>query len=84
MTINGLRYATVKDTIKNVNIIVPKCNCRLAADREKEEERIRNDLDRNAELHVPGASVSFGELICDFCRDVCYTVCKYFVGKGVS
>ena len=47
MTINGLRYATVKDTIKNVNIIVPKCNCRLAADREKEEERIRNDLDRN-------------------------------------
>ena len=84
MTINGLRYATVKDTIKNVNIIVPKCNCRLAADREEEEERIRNDLDRNAELHVPGASVSFGELICDFCRDVCYTVCKYFVGKGVS
>ena len=47
MTINGLRYAIVKDTIKNVNIIVPKCNCRLAADREKEEERIRNDLDRN-------------------------------------
>ena len=47
MMINGLRYATVKDTIKNVNIIVPKCNCRLAADRDEEEKRIRNDTDRN-------------------------------------
>ena len=47
MMINGLRYATVKDTIKNINIIVPKCNCRLAADRNEEEKRIRNDTDRN-------------------------------------
>ncbi len=47
MMINGLRYATVKDTIKNINIIVPKCNCRLAADRDEEEKRIRNDTDRN-------------------------------------
>ena len=37
MTINGLRYATVKDTIKNVNIIVPKCNCRLTGRRKKKE-----------------------------------------------
>ena len=37
MTINGLRYAIVKDTIKNVNIIVPKCNCRLTGRRKKKE-----------------------------------------------
>ncbi len=47
MTINGHRYATVTDTLQGFNINPPKCNCRLAADRISEHEKIRADGDRN-------------------------------------
>ena len=40
MNINGLTYATIKDTIQNVNIVAPKCNCCLAADRDAERNSI--------------------------------------------
>ncbi len=47
MIINGHRYATVTDTLQGFNINPPKCNCRLAADRISEHEKIRADGDRN-------------------------------------
>lgn len=47
MNINGLTYATIKDTIQNVNIVAPKCNCCLVADRDAERNSIKNDTDRN-------------------------------------
>ena len=47
MNINGLTYATIKDTIQNVNIVAPKCNCCLAADRDAERNSIKDDTDRN-------------------------------------
>ena len=47
MIINGQRYATVKDAIQQFNINPPKCNCKLAADRLSEHEKIRADGDRN-------------------------------------
>lgn len=44
---NGLTYATVKDTVLNKNIIPPKCNCKLAADRNEEVDKIMADQERN-------------------------------------
>lgn len=40
---NGLIFATVGDTIKDINIIPFKCNCKIEADRESEIEKIKND-----------------------------------------
>ena len=37
----------MKETIQGVNIKPPKCNCRLAVDRDAEKERIRSDADCN-------------------------------------
>ena len=47
MTINGQRYATVMDRLQEFNLNPPKCNCKLAADRLSEHEKIRADGDRN-------------------------------------
>lgn len=47
ISINKLRYATVKDTLINVNIIPPKCNCNLAVNRNAERRKIREDSKRN-------------------------------------
>lgn len=44
---NGLAYATVKDTVLYKNIIPPKCNCKLAADRNEEVDKIMADQERN-------------------------------------
>ena len=44
---NDLVYGTVKDTVINKNIIPPKCNCKLAVDRNKELEAIMADANRN-------------------------------------
>lgn len=40
---NGLIFATVSDTIKDINIIPFKCNCKIEADRESEIEAIKAD-----------------------------------------
>lgn len=40
---NGLIFATVSDTIKDINIIPFKCNCKIEADREAEIEAIKAD-----------------------------------------
>lgn len=40
---NGLIFATVSDTIKDINIIPFKCNCKIKADRESEIEAIKAD-----------------------------------------
>lgn len=40
---NGLIFATVGDTIKDINIIPFKCNCKIEADRESEIEAIKAD-----------------------------------------
>lgn len=40
---NDLIFATVGDTIKDINIIPFKCNCKIEADRESEIEKIKND-----------------------------------------
>ena len=42
---NGLTYATVRDTVKDGNIIPFRCHCKIEADREIERERIRKDPD---------------------------------------
>lgn len=46
MSVGGLAYATVKDTIKGKNIIPPYCNCKIAADRSAEIARIMADPER--------------------------------------
>ncbi len=43
---NGQCYATVKDCVKDVNIIPPRCNCLVPVDRKAEEERINSDNER--------------------------------------
>ena len=47
MSVNHLIYATVKDTVQQVNITPPKCNCRLAVNRNAERKRIADDMERN-------------------------------------
>ena len=47
MSVNHLIYATVKDTVQQVNIAPPKCNCRLAVNRNAERKRIVDDMERN-------------------------------------
>jgi len=47
MSVNHLIYATVKDTVQQVNIASPKCNCRLAVNRNAERKRIADDMERN-------------------------------------
>lgn len=44
---NRLIYATVKDTVLYRNIIPPKCNCKLKADRDEEVKKIMADPERN-------------------------------------
>ena len=36
-------YATVKDSIKGLNIICPRCNCMVPANRKSEEDKIIED-----------------------------------------
>lgn len=43
MSVNNLRYATVKDTEKFYNIAPFRCNCKLPADRGKEVDQIIAD-----------------------------------------
>ena len=47
MSVNHLIYATVKDTVQQINITPPKCNCRLAVNRNAERKRIIDDMERN-------------------------------------
>ena len=47
MSVNHLIYATVKDTVQQINITPPKCNCRLAVNRNAERKRIADDMERN-------------------------------------
>lgn len=44
---NRLIYATVKDTVLHKNIIPPKCNCKLKADRDEEVKKIMADSECN-------------------------------------
>lgn len=45
MSVNGLKYATVKDTMIYQNIFPFQCNCKLAADRGEEVDKIIADKD---------------------------------------
>ncbi len=47
MSVNHLIYATVKDTVQQINITPPKCNCRLAVNRNAERKRIIDNMERN-------------------------------------
>lgn len=47
MSANGLRYATVEDSIQLININPPNCNCQLAVNRDAERKRIADDMERN-------------------------------------
>ncbi|MBD5530669.1 MAG: hypothetical protein HDQ98_00490 [Lachnospiraceae bacterium] len=43
MSVNGKTYATVRDTIKDANVIPFRCNCKQKANRDAEVERIQSD-----------------------------------------
>lgn len=49
ISIDGLAYATVKDSVKGRNILPPRCNCDLPVDRQDEENRIL--ADPNCEMY---------------------------------